>query len=373
MASTVGDPSTTTISTRSYYHVLQIDGYSTIFDTLADFSCIDSLPFDAGGYRWHINFNPKGSRPETADFIALFLLLADPVDDEAVTANITFSLLNPDLQDSASLYRRTGIAPVAFSKVNRECGYRKFIKRECFERSSKFLKDDRFAIRVDVHIVKRASSSMVVPPSDLHRHLHGLLSSKEGADVELRVGGEKFAAHRLVLGARSSVFKAALFHQTEEGSTSTNAVIQIQDMDARVFRVLLTFIYTDVLPDMDHQDEFAMTGRLIVAADRYNLQRLKLMCEDRLCGHIGTASVATILALAKKHHCPSLKQACFEFLGSFVALSKVIGTKQFEYLELSWPNVMNELICNVIARYEEKKQIVGCNNQEIHESVMLFR
>ena len=244
MASTVGDPSTTTISTRSYYHVLQIDGYSTIFDTLADFSCIDSLPFDAGGYRWHINFYPKGSSPETADFIALFLLLADPVDDEAVTANITFSLLNPDLQDSVSLYRRTGIAPVAFSKVNRECGYRKFIKRECFERSSKFLKDDRFAIRVDVHIMKRASSSMVVPPSDLHWHLHGLLSSKEGADVELRVGGEKFAAHRLVLGARSSVFKAELFHQTEEGSTSTNVVIQIRDMEARVFRALLTFIYT---------------------------------------------------------------------------------------------------------------------------------
>ena len=115
-----------------------------------------------------------------------------------------------------------------------------------------------------------------------------------------------------------------------------------------------------------------MTGRLIVAADRYNLQRLKLKCEDRLCGHIGTASVATILALAEKHHCPSLKQACFEF-GSFVALPKVIGTKQFGYLELSWPNVMNELICNVIARYEEKRRIVGNNSQEIHESVMLFR
>jgi len=85
---------------------------------------------------------------------------------------------------------------------------------------------------------------MVVPPSDLHWHLHGLLSSKEGADVELRVGGEKFAAHRLVLGARSSVFKAELFHQTEEGSTSTNVVIQIRDMEARVFRALLTFIYT---------------------------------------------------------------------------------------------------------------------------------
>lgn len=130
--------------------------------------------------------------------------------------------------------------------------------------------------------------SMVVPPSDLHQHLHGLLSSKEGADVELRVGGEKFAVHRLVLGARSSVFKAELFHQTEEGSTNTN-VIQIQGMEARVFRALLTFIYTDALADMDHQDGFAMTRHLIVAADRYNLQRLKLICEDRLCSHIGKA------------------------------------------------------------------------------------
>ena len=48
----------------------------------------------------------------------------------------------------------------------------------------------------------------LVPLSDMHRHLGGLLSSKLGAEVEFLVDREMFAAHRLVLRARLPVFKA---------------------------------------------------------------------------------------------------------------------------------------------------------------------
>ena len=154
----------------------------------------------------------------------------------------------------------------------------------------------------------------MVPPSDLHRHLGDLLSSKAGADVELLVGGETFSAHRYVLAARSPVFKAEFFGSMEE-STTKNA-IRIDDMEAQVFNALLTFMYTDALPDMDQQEESAMAQHLLVAADRYDMERLKLICEDKLCNHIDTSSVATILALAEQHHCHELKAACLVFLSS---------------------------------------------------------
>ena len=76
------------------------------------------MPGGYGTLETRTRFCPKGSKSESADFIALFLVLADTVD-EAVTANATFSLLNQD-RVSVSFYRRNGTIPVVFSKV----GYR---------------------------------------------------------------------------------------------------------------------------------------------------------------------------------------------------------------------------------------------------------
>ena len=114
---------------------------------------------------------------------------------------------------------------------------------------------------------------------------------------------------------------------------------------------------------MDHQGAaaFAITQWLLAAADRYDLQRLKLMCEDRLCDHIDTASVATIPALAEKHHCAGLKDASFEFLGTSAALSAAMKTAEFEHLTQTCPSVMKELIFNVIARDQEKGKTAGWN------------
>ncbi|TVU00820.1 hypothetical protein EJB05_53738, partial [Eragrostis curvula] len=228
-------------------------------------------------------------------------------------------------------------------------GIEKFIKRDDLERSE-YLKDDCFTISVHVHIAKEAPT-IVVPQSDMRQHFGNLLSSKEGTDVEFQVGGEIFLAHRLVLGARSSVFCAELFGSMEEGTTKN--IIKIDDMEAQVFSALLIFIYTDEWPRMEQEDECAMTQHLLVAADRYNLRRLKLMCEDRLRGQIDIFAAATILALAHKHQCPSLKEACFDFLSSSTSLLAVIESYEFEYLAQSCPCIMKELFSLHLSRIKE--------------------
>lgn len=86
-----------------------------------------------------------------------------------------------------------------------------------------------------------------------------------------------------------------------------------------------------------------------------------MICEDRLCDRIDTGSVATMLALAEKHRCAGLKDACFEFLGSSTTLFAVIATEEFKCLAQSRPAIIQELIFNVIARYREKGKIVGWN------------
>ena len=122
-------------------------------------------------------------------------------------------------------------------------------------------------------------------------------------------------------------------------------VVFIDDMEAQVFKALLRFMYTDSLPEMEEEEEEGtMCLHLLVAADRYNLERLKLICEEKLCKYISVGTVSNILALADQHHCDGLKKACFNFLGSPANLSAVVAGEGFKHLSKICPSLMEELV-----------------------------
>nr|CAB3486017.1 unnamed protein product [Digitaria exilis] len=283
-----------------------------------------------------------------SDFISLYLVLDDIVDDEAMLAQFTLSLLDQEKNPvSCSTTHMNN-----FSE-HRVFGYDRFIKREILERPE-YLKDDSFTIRVQIHVVNE-TPSVLVPPPDIQQHIGSLLLSMEGGDVEFRVAGEAFVAHRLVLAARSPIFNAELYGPMKEGIVANT--IQIDDMEAQVFKAMLDFIYTDSWPEMEQEDESAMAQHLLVAADKYCMQRLKLICEARLHNHIDAGSVAVILALAEMHSCSALKEACFNFLSSSTSLLEIMEAQECEYLAQSCPAVMEELNAIFLARDLEKAKI----------------
>lgn len=183
--------------------------------------------------------------------------------------------------------------------------------------------------------------AVLMPPSDMHQHFGQLLLAGETADVTFEVGAETSAAHRCILAAPSPVFKAELLGPMKE-KTSTH--IRIDDMEPKVFKALLHFIYTDSLPVMDEVDGAAFAQHLLVAADRYSMGRLKLICKGKLCDHICKSKAATTLALAEQHGCDALKKACFKFLMSPGNLKAVMASDGYEHLRSSCPGVMDELV-----------------------------
>ena len=76
--------------------------------------------------------------------------------------------------------------------------------------------------------------SISVPPSDIGQHFGQLLESGKGTDVNFEVNGEIFTAHKLVLAARSPVFRAQLFGPMKDHNTHC---IKIEDVEAPVFKV----------------------------------------------------------------------------------------------------------------------------------------
>ncbi|TVU49254.1 hypothetical protein EJB05_00554, partial [Eragrostis curvula] len=89
---------------------------------------------------------------------------------------------------------------------------------------------------------------------------------------------------------------------------------------------------------------------LLVAADRYGLDRLKLMCEERLCSWIDVESVANTLALADQHQCVHLKDVCLRFIAFPEVLPAVMRTEGYKHLTRSCPLLLNEILVKIASQ-----------------------
>ncbi|KAF8722883.1 hypothetical protein HU200_022020 [Digitaria exilis] len=325
---------TTAVSVKySGYHLLVVNGYSRIKNRP---NGVASRRFRIGGYRWVIQCHPNGYRPYHICHTAfcLFLDQGNVVDPVMVQYEFSF-VVDHQLQnnDSSCLIRAKNTFKFSSSDpYSSSC----LIGKKFFETSKHLIKNDSFTIRCDIVMTKDvaitdadaapvlANRDMLAP--DIRQHLAHLLQSGVGADVTFQVGGETFAAHRCVLAARSAVFKAQLFGPMKEGTTAS--VIHVSDMDERVFRLLLGFIYSDsvLVPTAEAEAEAIMRQHLLVAADRYDLPRRSLICEQELCqNHINKSTVATLLALAGQiQYCRVLKESCLDFLTSPANLHDVM-------------------------------------------------
>jgi len=169
------------------------------------------------------------------------------------------------------------------------------------------------------NIIVLDADTIVVPPSNMGRDLSLLLDSKAGADVSFTVKGETIQAHRAILAARSPVFEAELYGSSSTTETDDAHTVTVRDMRPDTFRALLHFIYTDSLPAMSHlsMDEMReLVQHLLAAADRYAVDRLKVMCEHILARTLHVENAAITLALADRHDCDRLKHASIHFMAS---------------------------------------------------------
>jgi speckle-type POZ protein len=315
--------------------------------------------------------------------LALYLGDDDPEIEEAVEAKFQFSFID-QVEYQKPMHIRA-LKTHAFSVKNPIQGCMKFMNRDVLERST-HLKADCFTIRCDIMVCNDLNTQDAGDTlSDMSQHFKILLQDKVGSDVTFEVSGETFHAHRCVLAARSKVFRAQLFGPMTEGITSS--AIQIKDMEAKIFAALLSFIYSDSFPEMEENETLAVEGEeeavedetpeleddgqeeeatehvtwlqdLFVAADRYDIQQLKILCGKQLSEHIGVSSVASTLALAEQHHCQRLKEECFKFIEvqSPICLDKVMSTDGWDHMISTYPSVLNEFVAKLVSNQDKKRK-----------------
>ncbi|KAJ0110783.1 hypothetical protein Patl1_01170 [Pistacia atlantica] len=336
--------STSITETVNGSHQFKITGYS-LSKGLGIGKYIASDTFMVGGYAWAIYFYPDGKSVEdNATYVSLFIALASEGTD--VRALFELTLLDQSGKERHKVHSHFGrtleSGPYTLKYRGSMWGYKRFFKRVLLEQSD-YLKDDCLSVHCSVGVVKSHTEgpkiySIAVPPSNI-----------------------VFAAHKLVLAARSPVFRAQLFGPMKDQNTQR---IKVEDMEAPVFKALLHFIYWDTVPDMEEitgmNSKWAstlMSQHLLAAADRYGLDRLRLLCETNLCEDVAINTVATTLALAEHHHCFQLKAVCLKFVAMPENLRAVMQTDGFEYLKESCPSVLTELL-EYVARVSEHSVVV---------------
>lgn len=286
----------------------------------------------------------------------------------------------------------------------RNChGYRKFVRRSVLEASgSGYLVNDIVVIRYEIELVVTSGGALnknakLLPAASVNvpsyptigKQLISLLYDQDGAfDCTFDVEGEKFKAHKLILSSRSSVF-AAMLRTGAAMKEGRDGVITLRDIKPDVFRLLLHFVYADEIPRggveeacggagfqrgvslegddvaMTVGDEFQgthttskigrasdevaldvpMTQHLLVAADRFDLSRLRAMCEARLCESVDVSTVANTLMLAELNHARALKRACMGFIAA--NLSDVMSTEGYDAMNCSCPHLASEILSAV--------------------------
>ncbi|CAL1284120.1 unnamed protein product [Larinioides sclopetarius] len=155
-------------------------------------------------------------------------------------------------------------------------------------------------------------------------------------DVVLKTKTKAFPAHKIVLCARSPVFKAMLTNDMKEKNSKC---IEVEDVEDDTLQQLLLFLYTDYVENLQWESAI----RLYYAGDKYDVRKLKVICSSFLVKNVTASSAGELLLLADTHSDSLLKKFAEEFI--FKHEEDVFGSDEWMKLIETNPLLVSKTMC----------------------------
>ena len=300
---------------------------------------------------WYLGLLNKYSIYDRCGSYNITLILSRKVSRECeISFKWELSLINKNIKKSIKI---NGIAnglkkPEEKFVVTPDCGIVETadIIAEC----SGFCPNNTLTIICDIAFeadqlsVTSNEHDQQVPDCQLIDDVGALFGDKKFCDVTLTVNGKDFYAHKNMLAARSSIFTAMFEHEMAEKISNT---VKITDIDHQVFEEVLRYIYTGKTSSLT--DEIAM--ELLVAADKYELDRLKIICEVFMGKNITKNNVTNILIVADAHRSILLKTRAIEFINR--NRKDVKDTKGYKSMLKLHPQFIEECYNALAEKFEQ--------------------
>ncbi|CAO2599059.1 Speckle-type POZ protein [Lemmus lemmus] len=285
--------------------------------------------------RWCLRVHPKGVDEESSNYVSVNLeLLSSP--KSPIMAQFKFWIINAKGERNEPV-----TSPKAFRFLpGYQRGFKMFILRDfLLDHSHTLLPEDRLTLHCfgillphSYDIPDESTEPRIqVSKGPLGDDLGELWENSRFTDCCLVVAGQEFQAHKAILAARSPVFRAMFEHDTE----SKKNRFEIHDLEPGAFKAMMSFIYTGKEPDLH-----SMADAVLAAADKYGLERLKVMCESALFRDLSVENAAHTLFLADLHSTRQLKTQVLNFITAHA--SQVSQTASWKTMVDSYPHLAAE-------------------------------
>ena len=226
----------------------------------------------------------------------------------------------------------------------------KLIKRDVvLENPDRYLPDGKLTVLCTLHYLEPETYAAdqlkeplpVIPQPEIASSAMGnVLAEGRFSDVVVVAEEREFPVHRVILSQRSDVFRAMFDVDMTERQ---NRRVVIEDLSADTVSDLLTFIYTDSAPNVN---KLAM--ELLAAAEKYNISRLKAVCEAELAKSLTVDNVIDRLLESEKYRADQLKAAALHWIGKHAP--DVVETTSWKSLCEEHPAWVT-VICKQFASY----------------------
>ncbi|XP_033217217.1 speckle-type POZ protein-like [Belonocnema kinseyi] len=157
-----------------------------------------------------------------------------------------------------------------------------------------------FKIEIIEDLVTEYTTDSNVSPA--FSNLERFLEDQTICDVTFLIGDQEFRAHKIILAIRSPAFLAMFTHEFSE---QRNSKARISDIRPEVFKALLRYVYNAEIESMSE-----IAAELLIAADKYLLEDLKIKCERFLIAKSTKEKASYLLQIAKRHNCANLELYC---------------------------------------------------------------
>ena len=228
--------------------------------------------------------------------------------------------------------------------------------RALFDRKEEFFPQEKLTIRCKMFLDKTKLYFDKIRNGKIEEFddFGMLYQNKKLSDVTMLLenGEKKLTAHKYILAKKSSVFAAMFQHDMLE---NRNNEVRISDISTGAIEDMLHFIYTDFAVHAEVSDQL----EVLKAADKYAINDLKKISEDRIKQKITIDNCLNILEAADHSNSDVLKVEAVEYVTRNATI--LVNKPQFGLLKNMHSDVMFELLQKVILRLKNQNNLDSSN------------
>jgi len=201
-------------------------------------------------------------------------------------------------------------------------------------KSKKWLFDDVLTLVCEVSVLKTYYNINQNHRLQMMEDLGKAFKGKNSLDVTVKCGDTSFKCNKFMLTSRSPFFKAMFQHETLESQTN---VVKIKDVEPKVFKEMLLYIQTGDAPNINK-----MAKELLAAADYYQLDQLKISCQEVLSETLDAETSIELLILSDMYSAPKLRKDALKFVSE--NMNSVSSSCDWKKELAGHPSLQSEII-----------------------------